>query len=215
MPEEIQKQTILIIDDAIADIKVLGSTLQSDYKILFALNAQEGINSAISNQPDLILLDIIMPGMDGYEACRQLQADERTRYIPIIFITAKTDEEDEVKGFALGALDYITKPFNPVIVKARVRTHVSLRLATRDLESKNIMLAARVEELENARNEIKAIQSIIPICSYCRKTRDDKYYWDQLEIYLQRNMEIKFSHSICPDCYEKHVKPQFPPDSDK
>ncbi len=211
MVEDIPTQVILIIDDAIADIKILGSTLQSNYKILFALNAQEGITSAIANQPDLILLDIIMPGMDGYEACRQLQTDERTRHIPIIFITAKTAEEDEIKGFALGALDYITKPFNPIIVKARVRTHISLRLATLDLARKNIMLAARVEELEKARNEIKAIESIIPICSYCKKIRDDKNYWDQLESYLRRNTELKFSHSVCPSCYEQHVIPQISP----
>ncbi len=209
MTEAIKQPRILIVDDDIANIKILGSTLPSDYEILFALNAQEGINSAIANQPDLILFDILMPGMDGYEACRLLKADERTRDIPVIFITAKTGEEDEVKGFEVGGVDYITKPFSLIIVKARVRTQISLKLASQELEIMNITLAARIEELENAKNEIKAIQSIIPICSYCRKTRDDKDYWDQLESYMHRNTEIKFSHSICPDCYEKHVKPQL------
>jgi CheY-like chemotaxis protein len=206
---EIKKPGILIIDDDIANIKILGSTLPSDYEILFALNAQEGIASAMANQPDLIILDIMMPGMDGCETCRQLKADERTRDIPLIFITVKNSEEDEVKGFELGAVDYIIKPFNPVIVQARVRTHVSLRLATRDVENKNIMLAARIEELENAKKEIKAIQSILPICSYCKKIRDDKDYWDQLDSYLQKHSGILFSHSVCPDCYEKYITPQL------
>jgi len=209
MTEDIKKPLILIIDDAMADIKVLGSTLNGDYKILFALNAEEGIASATANQPDLILLDIMMPEMDGCEACRQLKADERTRDIPLIFITVKNNDEDEVKGFELGAVDYITKPFNPVIVNARVKIQLALRLATRDLENKNLMLAARIEELENAKKEIKDIESIIPICSYCKKTRDDKNYWEQLESYLQKHSEIQFSHSVCPDCYEKHVKSQL------
>ncbi len=158
MSEEIQKQTILIIDDSIADIKVLGSTLQPDYKILFALNAQKGITSVIDNHPDIILLDIIMPGMDGYEACRQLKADERTWDIPIIFITAKTGEKDELKGFELGASDYITKPFDPVIVKARVRTHIALRLATIDLKSKMVEYQIINRALEQEITERKQVE---------------------------------------------------------
>jgi diguanylate cyclase (GGDEF)-like protein len=136
MPEEPQKQRILIVDDAINNIKVLGSTLQQpDYKIFFALNAQEGLKSAIANQPDLILLDIMMPEMDGYEICRRLKTDERTKDIPVIFITAKNDEEDEVKGFEMGGVDYITKPFRPVIAKTRIKTHLELKKRTSELQS--------------------------------------------------------------------------------
>ena len=134
MPEELQKPKILIIDDAITNIKVLGSTLQAEYKILFSLNAQEGINNAIANKPDLILLDILMPEMDGYEACRRLKADERTKDIPVIFITSRTGEEDEAKGFEAGGVDYIAKPFSPVVTKARIKTHLELKKRTDFLE---------------------------------------------------------------------------------
>jgi len=156
MTEDIKKPGILIVDDDMATVKVLRSTLPSDYELLFALNAQEGIASATANQPDLILLDIMMPVMDGYEACHQLKADERTRDIPIIFITGKTHEEDVVKGFDLGALDYITKPFNPVIVNARVRSHVSLRLARRNKEA-HAALKRHAKELEEANTALRVV----------------------------------------------------------
>ena len=141
MSEELQKPRILIIDDAITNIKVLGSTLRSDYKILFSLDAQEGLNSAMANQPNLILLDILMPGMDGYEACRRLKADERTKDIPVIFITSRTGEEDEAKGFEAGGVDYITKPFSPVITKARIKMHLELK-KNRDLLAGLLVLDA-------------------------------------------------------------------------
>ncbi|PKN76469.1 MAG: response regulator [Deltaproteobacteria bacterium HGW-Deltaproteobacteria-10] len=212
MPEQMQKQSVLIVDDDIVNIKILGSALIAEYEILFALSAQEGINSAISNQPDIILLDILMPLMDGYEACRLLKEDERTRDIPVIFITAKDSEEDEAKGFDVGGVDYITKPFSLIVAKARINTHISLNLTSQELASKNIILAARLEELEKVRKEIKDIESIIPICSYCKKIRDDKNYWEQLESYMYKYSEMKFSHSICPDCYEQHIIPQLLPD---
>ncbi|MBA4394035.1 MAG: hypothetical protein C0407_10825 [Desulfobacca sp.] len=154
MPGELQKQKILIIDDAIANIKILGSALQSDYKVLFALDAQKGLNSAISNQPDLILLDIMMPGMDGYEACRQLKADKRTRDIPVIFITSRSGEEDEAKGFEAGGVDYITKPFSPLITKARIKTHLELKKRTDFLEW---MLREKSKELQEIQKEYEKL----------------------------------------------------------
>ena len=92
------------------------------------------------NPPDLILLDLIMPGLDGYEACRRLKDDERTRDIPVIFLTAKTGEEDETKGFEVGAVDYVTKPIRPIVVNARVRMHLELELAMEKLKLQNIEL---------------------------------------------------------------------------
>ena len=127
MSEDLKKPKVLIIDDAMANIKVLGAALKSDYKILFAMNALDGINSAVENKPDIILLDVIMPEMDGYEACRRLKADEKTRSIPIIFITSRTGEEDEQHGLDLGAVDYIHKPFSPSLVKARLHNQIELK----------------------------------------------------------------------------------------
>jgi len=123
-----QKQTILIVDDSPENITVLGALLRMDYSVRVATNGEKALKIVESdNPPDLILLDVMMPGMDGYEVCRRLKADLCTQNIPVIFITAKTSEEDEVKGFNMGAVDYITKPFSPVVIKARVRTHAELK----------------------------------------------------------------------------------------
>ena len=127
--EELQhKQTILIVDDSPENITVLGALLRTDYTVRVATNGEKALKIMESdNPPDLILLDVMMPGMDGYEVCRRLKADSRTQNIPIIFITAKTSEADEVKGFNMGAVDYVTKPFSSVVVKARVHTHAELK----------------------------------------------------------------------------------------
>ncbi len=123
-----KKSTILIVDDMPANIKVLGELLKADYKIRLATSGKKALKIACSsNAPDLILLDIIMPEMDGYEVCKRLKADNTTKSIPVIFITAMDQEKDETKGLSLGAVDYITKPFSLPIVKARIKTHIELK----------------------------------------------------------------------------------------
>jgi diguanylate cyclase (GGDEF)-like protein len=122
-----QKHTVLIIDDSPINIEHLAQVLKNDYNIKVANKGEPGIEVAKSQQPDLILLDIIMPDMDGYAVCRRLKADDRTRNIPIIFITTKSNTEDETRGLTLGAVDYITKPFRTPIVKARIKTHIKLK----------------------------------------------------------------------------------------
>lgn len=132
---QIQKtQKILIVDDVAENIDVLISLLKSDYMVSAARNGKKALQMAKKNLPDLILLDIMMPEMDGYEVCRQLKSDEETKNIPIIFITALSEVMDEAKAFNIGAVDYITKPFNHVTVKARIRTHVNLKIKTDMLE---------------------------------------------------------------------------------
>lgn len=123
-----EKQNILIVDDSPENISVLGELLRLDYTVRVATNGEKALKIVESdNPPDLILLDVMMPGMDGYEVCRRLKANSRTQNIPVIFITAMCSEEDEVKGFEMGAVDYVTKPFNPVTIRVRVRTHVELK----------------------------------------------------------------------------------------
>ncbi|MCP4693010.1 MAG: diguanylate cyclase [Desulfobacterales bacterium] len=121
-------ETILIIDDAPANIRVLGEALKRAYRIRLATNGPKGLEIANAvPPPDLILLDIIMPEMDGYEVCRRLKKKSQTRNIPVIFITSMDQEDDETRGLELGAVDYITKPFSIPIVKARVNTHIELK----------------------------------------------------------------------------------------
>lgn len=122
------KPSLLIVDDIPTNIKVLGETLKADYQIKLATNGFKAIEIASSdNPPDLILLDIMMPNMNGFEVCTKLKENKETRNIPIIFISAMDDERDETKGLELGAVDYIKKPFSLPIVKARVRTHIELK----------------------------------------------------------------------------------------
>lgn len=143
------KPSILVVDDTPDNIDVLKEALKKDYTVRPALDGATALKIASANpKPDLILLDIMMPGMDGYEVMRRLQADGNTREIPVIFVTAASGIESELKGFELGAVDYITKPFNPVVVRARVSTHLELHDARKKLEKQNQYLKTQTDLLE-------------------------------------------------------------------
>ena len=130
------KATVLVVDDMPENIDVLVGTLKQDYNVKAAINGEMVLKIVRASPPDIILLDIMMPGIDGYEVCRRLKADHTTRHIPIIFITAKIGLDDELKGLELGAVDYITKPISPPIVKARVKTHLALYDQNKELDRK-------------------------------------------------------------------------------
>lgn len=131
---DIDKRKILIVDDVPNNITVLTEILMSDYKMVCATNGKDALKLAVASVPDLILLDIMMPDMDGYEVCRQLKLNGRSKNIPIVFLSAKIEVEDEVKGLDLGAVDYISKPFSPVILKHKVRIHIELKAHRENLE---------------------------------------------------------------------------------
>lgn len=129
---------VLIVDDDPAVLRVLGEILGADYRRQAARSGERALRIiAADPPPDLILLDVVMPGMDGYEVCRRLKASSRTRDIPVIFITARVQAADESRGLEAGAVDYLAKPINPMVVRARVRTHLALLQARRELEAKN------------------------------------------------------------------------------
>lgn len=143
--------TVLVIDDTKTNLTVIGSTLKLSYRVLVASTGQKGLELAAGfPRPDLILLDIMMPGMDGYEVLEKLQTSQATRDIPIIFVTAMNSEEDEERGLAMGAVDYITKPIHGPILLARVRTHISLKRIRDQLKSHNLQLEAKVQERTEA-----------------------------------------------------------------
>ena len=121
-----QRPRLLLVDDEPTNLQVLRHVLQADYRLLFATDGARALQVAREQQPQLILLDIMMPGMDGYAVCRALKADPATAGIPVIFITALDDSQDETAGFDVGGVDYLTKPVSPPVVRARVRTHLSL-----------------------------------------------------------------------------------------
>ncbi len=145
------KPTILVVDDTPQNIDVLKGILGDDYRIIAAINGQIALDIIGHQRPDLILLDVMMPGIDGYEVCRRLKAEPTTAAIPVIFVTAKADVTDEELGFQLGAVDYITKPVSPPIVLQRVATHLALYSQARHLES---LVKLRTSELEETRFQI-------------------------------------------------------------
>ena len=142
-----RNRSILIVDDVPANLQVLNSLLKNDYRTLIATSGQRAIELAQSGpRPDLILLDIMMPDLDGYQVCEALKSEPRTREIPVIFITGKVGLEDEVRGFQVGCVDYITKPISPPILRARVKTHLMLAAARELLSERNIDLEQKIQE---------------------------------------------------------------------
>ena len=155
------QKLILIVDDTPLNIGVISGALKDSYKTKVATNGEKALALASAEEkPDLILLDIMMPGMDGYEVCSRLKADPATSEIPVIFLTGQTSAEDETRGFEVGAVDYVHKPFSPAVVKARVRSHILLREARAQLASQ---LLALNTELEMARQiQLSILPHAIP-----------------------------------------------------
>ncbi len=194
MSEHKEDWSILVVDDNPDNLRLLTKLLnEHHFKVRLAPNGARALATIRKEAPDLVLLDIMMPGMDGFEVCRQLRADEQTAHIPIIFISAMHETIDKVKAFTLGGVDYITKPFNAEEVLSRIKTHLTLRSLQKSLEYKNA-------QLQKALDEIKTLQGIIPICANCKKVRDGRGFWNQVETYISKHSEAKFSHSICPTC---------------
>jgi CheY-like chemotaxis protein/nitrogen-specific signal transduction histidine kinase len=153
-----EKSTILVVDDTPDNLVLMSNLLKTDYKVRVVNGGKRALEIAASDSPpDLILLDIMMPNMDGYEVCRQLKSDPRTEGIPVIFLTAKSEVEDERKGLQLGAVDYITKPVSPPILMARVKNHLALKAITDFLRDKNDILE---QEVARRTREVMAIQEI-------------------------------------------------------
>ncbi|MCP4406124.1 MAG: response regulator [bacterium] len=195
------KGNIQLVDDNPENLSVLASILTNHgCEVRTAINGTLAVKSIRKNPPDLILLDIVMPGMSGYEVCEQLKADEHTRDIPVIFLSALDDVLDKVKAFSAGGVDYITKPFQAEEVLARVHTHVTLRMLQQTLEEQNARLEEKNVQLEDALANVKTLSGLLPICSKCKKIRDDKGYWNQIDAYIESHSEARFSHGICQEC---------------
>ena len=193
--KQMNNPIILIVEDSQTNIQVLGRVLKDEkYELAIATNGKEGYQMAINIDPDLILLDIMMPVMDGFETCKRLKLLDKTKNIPIIFLTARGNPDDVIAGFELGAVDYITKPFNSHELLARVKTHITLQQT--------------IQELKRSLDEIKTLKGLLPICAKCKKVRDDEGYWQSVEKYISTRTEAKFTHSICPDCL-KDLYPEY------
>ncbi|MBN1533210.1 MAG: response regulator [Spirochaetes bacterium] len=196
--EDTRRPLILVVDDVPKNIQLLGSLLGGEgYHIAAAVSGEKALEMSRDLLPDLILMDIMMSDMDGIAVCRELKRSPDTAEIPVIFITAKTEKDDIILGLGEGAVDYITKPFNAIELLARVRTHLRLKVSL-DVQKR------LVADLKEALAKVKLLSGLLPICSHCKKVRDDSGYWKQVEEYVASHSEVTFSHGICPDCLRKY-----------
>ena len=199
---------ILAIDDKQDNLISLSAILKSlipECVIITAQSGPEGIEKALIESPDTILLDIKMPGMDGYEVCRRLKREQQAMGIPVLFISSLDEALDKVRAFNAGGVDYITKPFHSDEVLARVRTHIDLTESKARLERAN-------NELTVALQEIRTLRGFLPICSNCKRIRKSdsdpaqQKSWIAMETFISDRTEVEFTHSICPAC----VKDLYP-----
>lgn len=193
---------ILIAEDEPISRRVLQSFLVKwGYDVVVTEDGQQAWDKLRGpDAPHLAVLDWMMPGVDGLQVCRNVRTIERAQRTYILMLTAKTHKDDIVTALEAGADDYLTKPFDPEELRARL--HAGERILQLQGE-----LNQRIHELENAMETVGLLQGLQPICCYCKKIRNDKNYWEQLESYVSEHSEAQFSHGICPECMEKIVKP--------
>jgi len=195
----VEPETVLVVDDAPENLMLLTHALADQYRVRAARDGEGALRVARSEpRPDLILLDIVMPGLDGFEVCRRLKADPATAAIPVIFLTARGESEDEAQGFALGAVDYISKPISAPVVRARVKTHLQLKASAEFLQDQNRFLE---REVLRRTHEMRAIQDVAVLAvASLAETRDNEtgnhirrtqYYVRTLAAHLQSQPRFK------------------------
>jgi sigma-B regulation protein RsbU (phosphoserine phosphatase) len=188
MTEVSDKKILLLVDDEPANIQVVNSILKDEYKIRVATNGAKALELvAATPLPDLILLDVVMPEMDGYEVCTRLKTDPETKEIPVVFLTGQTETSDETRGFEVGAVDYIHKPFSPAVVQARVHTHLTLRGVRQQLAQqldtiKKELEVARKIQLSILPNQVPAIQGLDLAARYVPMTQVAGDFYDFIVI---------------------------------
>ncbi len=189
---------VLIAEDEIVSRRLLESALPRwGYDVVTAIDGGEAwARLQEPDAPTIMVLDWLMPRLDGVEICRRIRTHPRLGSVYIILLTSRAAIEDVVHGLEAGANDYITKPFDAAELRARMQ--VGVRVV--NLQT---ALAERVREVEDALSRVKQLQGLLPICSYCKKIRDDQNYWHQVESYVSNHTDARFSHGICPECTDK------------
>lgn len=195
---------VLIAEDEPVSRRLLETTLRKwGYEVIVTCNGTEAYEALQQeDSPKLAVIDWMMPEMDGVTVCQKVRERKSAQPTYTILLTALGDKEDIVKGLEAGADDYVTKPFN------HQELHARLKVGIRIIELQE-NLAQRIKELEDALHQVRQLQGMLPICSYCKKVRNDENYWQQVEDYVSDHSEAIFSHSICPACDKKYMKPQL------
>jgi DNA-binding response OmpR family regulator len=195
---------IIIAEDDPVSCRVLEATLQKwDYVPIVTRTGDEAYAALLQpDAPRLAILDWMMPGADGPDICARVRKRPDGDSFYLLMLTAKTQKEDIVTGLLAGANDYITKPFHREELRARLQSG-------RHIVELQQRLADRVAQLERALAEVRRLSGLLPICSYCKRIREGADYWQAVESYIAEHSAAQFSHGVCPDCYEKIVKPQL------
>jgi DNA-binding response OmpR family regulator len=196
--------TVLVADDHDVNRKLLRTLLTAEgYEVIEAADGNEALAFLkTATNPVVGLIDWEMPQVEGIEVCRQTRALNPETPLFLILVTVRDTKQDVVTGLQAGANDYITKPFDKTELLARVK------IGSQMVELQQ-SLTQNVRELKDALIRVKQLSGLLPICSYCKKIRDDQNYWQQVEAYVGKHSEAQFSHSICPTCYEDIVKPEM------
>lgn len=202
--EENVSQRVLVVEDDEVSRRVLTGFLRRwGYEVVTAASGDEAWELLqLPAAPQLIVLDWMMPGLGGLELVRKIREANHPSPAYILMLTARADSKDIVEGLEAGADDYLTKPFNHPELRARIAGGARVVTLQR-------VLGERVRELETSLARVKTLQGLLPICSYCKRIRDDRNYWQQVEQYISEHSEVEFSHGICPTCYEKIVAPEL------
>jgi DNA-binding response OmpR family regulator len=195
---------ILIAEDDAVTRRILQATLERlGWEVITASDGSAAWRALEAlggkDAPEVALLDWMMPGMDGIQICRKLRSTPGFEFIYVILLTSRTDKEDVAMGLTAGANDYIAKPFHPIELESRVRVGQRMVKLQRSL-------AARVTQLEEALAHVQRLQGLLPICSYCKKVRNEANYWEQVDSYLSTHSDLDFTHGICPQCEERLMK---------
>lgn len=199
---------ILIAEDDPVSRTFLEVTLVKwGYDVITTCNGSEAWEAYQKTAPRIAILDWMMPGIDGAEVCRRVRAIDVKLPTYLILLTAKSEKPDIVAGLNSGADDYITKPFNRQELHARIK--VGIRIAELQLS-----LSERVGELESALSKVNQLQGLLPICSYCKKIRDDQNYWQQVDSFISKHSHVAFSHSVCPACFDRLLARETPNPND-
>ena len=192
-PSESSRPRLLLVDDEPVNLQVLCNYLTAQgFELTLATSGDQALALLREQSFDLVLLDVMMPRVSGYDVCRALRETHPLEELPVIFLTAKNRASDVVAGLSMGANDFLTKPISKDELLARVRPHLELLSVHRHLE----------ELVEEKVSQVKVLQGLLPICAACKKIRGDDGHWSQLEVFIDRHSEARFTHGLCPDCVE-------------
>ena len=198
---------LLLADDDPIYQRLIEKCLRSEFDICVANNGGDAWRLLTEPPvPKIAVLNWMMPQSDGVELCHKIRGTGQTARMYVVLVTAKSRLQDVLDGFHAGADDYVLKPFHPSELRARVMVGSRI-VGLQDA------LADRIDKLQDALAQVRTLRRLLPICSYCKRIRDDHDYWAQLEEYLGKHADLEFSHGICPNCYEKYWKSELSEDT--